>query len=413
MRSFILTFALSSPFMFLPTTVRSEGSADAPGHGVWLGVQLTAVPDPLADHLQLGDAGLMVRNVFKDSPADQAGIERYDVIVEADGEKVTGDVRAFTQSVGDKKPGDALELDVYHKGQKIHMKVALTTRPRDWDELDRKYEDERDWRPWDDFRGQILRRSPDGWILEDLGPMPHWRDLPHKFQGRLKDWFSEFEPIDEGRRVDKQGHVLHVRQKKDGTIVVKRYLQKDGDSKAETKSFDNIEALKADDPEAYELLQSARKEQRILKSPKDWMDTPLFRRFRDRGENAYKKWHEQLDKYNESIEEYNKALQDWHKRMGESLPPEKWKEWYDRFFQGPLQELKPPAFDLDKGHAPPATRPAADWGVHFDMQPDGKIIVHLHKDDAELSKTFDSEADLKKNAPELYEQYHSLQEQIR
>ena len=254
MRPFILAIALTTAFMFPPAAVRAERPADEPEHGVWLGVQLAPVPDPLAAHLQLTDTGLMVRNVFKDSPADGAGIERYDVIVEADGEEVAGDANAFILYVCDKKPGDSLELDVYHKGRKTHIKVTLTKRPRDWDELERKYVDERDWSPWGDFRGRILRRGPNGWILEDLGPIPELRDWPHKFHGRLEDWFSKFDDIDEGRRVDKKGKVLHVQQTEDGTIVVKRYLQRDGESKAEIKTYDNLEALKADAPEAFELL---------------------------------------------------------------------------------------------------------------------------------------------------------------
>jgi len=409
MRLFMLAIALTTPFMFSPVAVRAECGTHEAEHGVWLGVQLAQVPAPLAAHLQLADTGLMVRNVFKDSPADEAGIERYDVIVEADGEEITNDVHAFTQYVGDKKPGDSIELDVYHEGKNIHIKVTLAKRPRDWDALERKYADERDGGPWDDFRGRILRRGPDGWILEDLGPMPEWRDLPHKFRGRLDDWFSQFDPIFEGRRVDKQGKVLHVQRKEDGTIIVKRYLQTDGERKAETKTYDNVEALKANDPEAYELLQSARKERRILRYPEDWMESPWFRRFRDRGDDVYDKWRQQRDKYNE-------ALKHWRKRMRESLPEDKWEqwqEWCERFFQGPLRELRPPAFDPDEYDALPSTRPSPEPGVHFEIQPDGKINVHLRRDDAELSRTFQSEDDLKKDAPELYEQYQLLQERIR
>jgi len=42
----------------------------------------------LAAQLRLGSVGVMVQNVFKDSPADRAGLERYDVIFDVDGKEV-------------------------------------------------------------------------------------------------------------------------------------------------------------------------------------------------------------------------------------------------------------------------------------------------------------------------------------
>ena len=47
------------------------------------------------------------------------------------------------------------------------------------------------------------------------------------------------------------------------------------------------------------------------------------------------------------------------------------------------------------------------------IQPDGTITIHVQRNNAAFSRTFESADELKENAPKLYEQYLSFQEQIR
>ena len=56
----------------------------------WLGVVMVDVPKALSAHLNTGDEGLMVINVIRDSPADTAGIQQYDVILRVDNEAIGG-----------------------------------------------------------------------------------------------------------------------------------------------------------------------------------------------------------------------------------------------------------------------------------------------------------------------------------
>src|SRR5690606_24363011 len=70
-----------------------------PGPGIdpdsaWLGVQLSPVPAALAHHLNLADNGVMIANIFEGSPADQSGLDRYDIVIRADGEPAPGGVEA-------------------------------------------------------------------------------------------------------------------------------------------------------------------------------------------------------------------------------------------------------------------------------------------------------------------------------
>src|SRR5690606_12222307 len=114
-----------------------------PGPGIdpdsaWLGVQLSPVPAALAHHLNLADNGVMIANIFEGSPADQSGLDRYDIVIRADGEPAPGGVEAvqrFSEIVRDKKPGDTLELTVIRRGQEAAFTVQLGEPPRDWRRL--------------------------------------------------------------------------------------------------------------------------------------------------------------------------------------------------------------------------------------------------------------------------------------
>ena len=241
-----------------PVADVEDQEADPNPHAAWLGIEVAPVPPPLAAHLESGGGGLMVQNIFKGSPADKAGVQRYDVIVEANGEKVSPDVRGFTQYVKHLKPGDTLRLVYLRQGKRIEASIQMATRPGKWEDLERKYPDEPG--PYD-FRGRIMRRGPEGWIMEDLGPLPEPRDLPRKLWLYADRLFDKQAPkgekeMAEGRRVDKDGNVLVVRRSEKGDIVVKRYQQKEGEKAAQVKIYPNANELKAADREAFDLLKA-------------------------------------------------------------------------------------------------------------------------------------------------------------
>lgn len=62
--------------------------------------------------------------VVPGSPADKAGLMENDIILEVDGEKITNE-QQISDIVADKKPGDALDLTVWHKGETKTIKVVL------------------------------------------------------------------------------------------------------------------------------------------------------------------------------------------------------------------------------------------------------------------------------------------------
>jgi serine protease Do len=62
--------------------------------------------------------------VVPGSPADKAGIQENDIILEVDGKKVTERTQ-LADLVATHKPGDEISLKIYHKGEEKEIKVVL------------------------------------------------------------------------------------------------------------------------------------------------------------------------------------------------------------------------------------------------------------------------------------------------
>lgn len=343
----------------------------------WLGLQLTPVPAAVAAQLPLEGHGLMVRNVFKDGPADRAGIERYDVIAQADGERVPGNVEAFSGHVRGNQPGEVMRLGIFRKGQQSELDVRLERAPDRAARPELKYEeDDPDVLRMRNFglRGRILRPGEDGgWVMEDLGNLPGVDRM-------LWLWGDEDEGAHgdaQGRVVEKDGSVLTARMLKDGSIEVRRFKKGEDEEKAEVTTYRTMEDLKAADPKAHALLEK--------------MERPQRRPFRG----------------------------PW--AMTRPAPPgpeaeRRWLEWRDRLRRpwerpGPGREVMPaPAPPV--APAPPAP-PVAPANVRFDVDDEGRISVQVRRDDAEMNMTFRNREAFQERAPELYKQFEAMERQVR
>src|ERR1700729_948886 len=83
----------------------------------WIGVQIQPVTADIADSLGLKKAeGALVAEPQANGPAAKAGIESGDVITAVNGEPVK-DARELARTIGGLAPGNAVKLNVLHKGQ--------------------------------------------------------------------------------------------------------------------------------------------------------------------------------------------------------------------------------------------------------------------------------------------------------
>jgi serine protease Do len=95
----------------------------------WIGVQIQPVTADIADSLGLKKAeGALVAEPQANGPAAKAGIESGDVITAVNGEMVK-DARELARTIGGLAPGNAVKLNVLHKGQDKVINLTLGQLP--------------------------------------------------------------------------------------------------------------------------------------------------------------------------------------------------------------------------------------------------------------------------------------------
>ncbi|MGZ5874763.1 MAG: Do family serine endopeptidase [Bradyrhizobium sp.] len=95
----------------------------------WIGVQIQPVTADIADSLGLKKAeGALVAEPQANGPAAKAGIESGDVITAVNGETVK-DARELARTIGSLAPGNAVKLNVLHKGQDKVVDLTLGQLP--------------------------------------------------------------------------------------------------------------------------------------------------------------------------------------------------------------------------------------------------------------------------------------------
>src|SRR5450432_1393260 len=95
----------------------------------WIGVQIQPVTPDIADSLGLKKAeGALVAEPQANGPAAKAGIEPGDVVTAVNGQSIK-DARELARTIGGLAPGNAVKLDVLHKGKDAVINLTLGNLP--------------------------------------------------------------------------------------------------------------------------------------------------------------------------------------------------------------------------------------------------------------------------------------------
>ncbi|SVA01024.1 uncharacterized protein METZ01_LOCUS53878 [marine metagenome] len=95
----------------------------------WLGVQIQDVDEGMAKALQLnGWNGAIISQVIKNSPAEDAGVEKQDVIIAVNGVKVD-DSSNLKNLISSGRPHDKTKLTLIRDGHEKKLTVTLGIRP--------------------------------------------------------------------------------------------------------------------------------------------------------------------------------------------------------------------------------------------------------------------------------------------
>ncbi len=97
----------------------------------WLGVTIQNLTPELAKQFDLkNENGVLVGDIVDGSPAEKAGLQRGDVIVEFNGRKVE-DPNQIRNMVANIEPGKEVEVTIIRNNQEMKKKVTITELPSD------------------------------------------------------------------------------------------------------------------------------------------------------------------------------------------------------------------------------------------------------------------------------------------
>ena len=95
----------------------------------WLGATLQAVSKDIAESLAMDrPAGALVSEVFANSPASQAGLQRGDVVTQVDGKEID-DPEGLGYRMGVRPLGGSVKLTVLRRGRATTLDVKLAPAP--------------------------------------------------------------------------------------------------------------------------------------------------------------------------------------------------------------------------------------------------------------------------------------------
>jgi S1-C subfamily serine protease len=95
-----------------------EDAPAMPGYGAYMGT----IPDMTPQ-----DFGVRITGVREESPAQKAGLQAGDILVEL-GSKEISDLYAYTYALREHKPGDEVTVVVLRDGERMSFKAVLGQR---------------------------------------------------------------------------------------------------------------------------------------------------------------------------------------------------------------------------------------------------------------------------------------------
>ena len=94
----------------------------------WMGIEAQILPSDIIKEAELKHGGVLVAGVLRDGPADTAGIQPGDIILELAGKPVSNPQQAI-EMISEIKPGTVIDILVLRGWEEKKMTAQIATRP--------------------------------------------------------------------------------------------------------------------------------------------------------------------------------------------------------------------------------------------------------------------------------------------
>jgi S1-C subfamily serine protease len=94
----------------------------------YIGIYLQPVDQSIADYLNVENKGIVVVAVEPGSPAEKAGLAKYDVITSIN-DKAVNNYDELQEILKGHKVGDTIVLEVYRKAKPMIVSLQLAEKP--------------------------------------------------------------------------------------------------------------------------------------------------------------------------------------------------------------------------------------------------------------------------------------------
>ncbi len=391
--------------------VRQTPAAEMPK--VWIGVRCVPVNEALASHL--GRTGLMVANVMVGSPADQAGVEKHDVLISLDGKPVDN-MNQLVESVVSAGAGKSSSLVVLRGGREKSLTITPSSRPSDG-EMRFKYDEPPavEASPDVQYFGHRLDRDPMGnWMLQPLGRLgdlpddvreklgdvgnpswQRWQDMMKSLQREPFRFGIQMDPsdpnggmfffpsdesddaqVDINISVNENGNQTSVSRGADGRVQVKRT---DADGNTTSESYENMDEFREKSPEAYKTYRrfsGYRSRPTIMMRPDMQNLGQMQKDFQEKIESALEDAKEQTRK---TLEEVDRAKRSIRMKINSGSADGR-KDGINGSFES----------------------------VNIRVEDDGRIMLELRENESTRKYEFKSREDFQQSEPELFKRFEKL-----
>jgi serine protease Do len=94
----------------------------------WLGIAIQDLTEDLRNSFSFSGEGVLIGDVNSGSPAEEAGLQSGDIVIELDG-KVMNSANQFRNIIASTRPGSSLNLKLIRSGHNMEMQVRLGKKP--------------------------------------------------------------------------------------------------------------------------------------------------------------------------------------------------------------------------------------------------------------------------------------------